>query len=311
MNLENIPQFDPIRVEDTGQPERAGGSFIELDVMSISRLFSLSNIKLSITKNFLEFYEYSIPLKQKKHTVGVKKIPQVSFKSKHNKKSFHLLRSLLFANFSQFDKFITLTFRDTRKFNISSLSDCNERKVRFLKKMALTCKDFKYIIVPELHPSRRYKNRKVWHYHLICNAPYMKPKAYQRLWPHGFSYVNAISSLRGGLSGSLFYVSKYISKNCNQGASLGARRFYASNNLDRPKIFRDPSCLQPKMDIISQGVKPLFTSSYLTPFNGTCYYSAYKIDRIEAYYYPLTRKPKADRISPNFNNGQTKFPLVC
>ena len=83
------------------------------------------------------------------------------------------VRRLLCCNFSDKDKFFTLTFEN----NETDIQKCDKEFKKFIQRLKYTykLKDFKYLAVIE------FQERGAVHYHIICNLPYVPQKELQEL----------------------------------------------------------------------------------------------------------------------------------
>ncbi|MFA5770487.1 MAG: hypothetical protein WC894_03270 [Patescibacteria group bacterium] len=277
----------------------ADSRMIELDYSVISQYadrqistLEQSIYKVLITGEFIEVSSYQFPIRLH---IQRSKIARDSssdrleeYQKVSNRKSFSTLRSLIFGNFSIFDKFITLTFKDTEKFDIRDLTYCNFRKERFVKKLKEIKPDLKYIIVPE------YQKRGAVHYHILCNLQYIPKGLFKKYWIYGFSSIDAIKEL----DKSLFYLTKYISKNTYIAEFKGRRRFYASKNITRPiSLYGEPARLIAYQLYFK---KPICSYSSETEWLGSISYRGYRVPRgqFSIYYIPETSNEKFTIIDP-------------
>ena len=155
-----------------------------------------------------------------------------------------------YAQSNKWDWFVTLTFRRDLKFDVKDYDSVVRKLTGWLHDQRKKCPDLKYLFVPEKH-----KNG-AWHFHgLIANADKLSftdsrrvavgNKAYLRTennkeyetiynmdnWKYGFSTATKIVSSSKASS----YICKYITKDVIR-HSERRRRFYASNNLDKPVV---------------------------------------------------------------------------
>ncbi len=155
-----------------------------------------------------------------------------------------------YAQSNQWDWFVTLTFRRDLKFYATDYDGAVKKLTGWLHDQRKKCPDLKYLFVPERHIDG------AWHFHgLLANADALTftdsgrvaigDKAYIRTeenkdhetiynmdnWRYGFSTATKI----GSSSKASSYICKYITKDVIR-HSERRRRFYPSNNLDKPVV---------------------------------------------------------------------------
>ena len=131
---------------------------------------------------------------------------------------------------NKFDLWLTLTF-DPQKIDSYSFSDVMDVTRKYFYKIKRICKDFSYIIVPELHSSGRV------HIHsLVTNCSALElclsnvsNKVYNvTSWEWGWSTaIRVYSSTRIKLA---LYVTKYVTKNTRK---IFGKYYWSSQNLQR------------------------------------------------------------------------------
>jgi len=305
----NIKMIDFKNTNQTpGYLRGSADNTIELDYSVISQysnrqLFGKkleeSIYKVTITGEFIEMSSYENPIKlnipRNKIVRDCSSERYPEYRQNSNSKSFNTLRSLIYGNFSIYDKFITLTFRDTDKFNIKDLTACNFRKERFIKKLKEIKQNIKYIIVPE------YQKRGAVHYHILCNLNYVPKDLFKKYWSYGYSSISAI----GELNKSLFYLTKYITKNSQSDEFKGRRRFYASNNIIRPiAIYGEPARLIVEKLYLR---KPVYSYSIKSEWLGEICYRGYLVPygQFNIYYIPKKSNENIKIADPDLK----KLPL--
>lgn len=77
------------------------------------------------------------------------------------------------------------------------------------------------------------------HFHALFNIKKIEHKTFERLWGNGFVFISKVSSSQGKLS-AIRYIVKYMTKGIEEQINIGIksrqRLFFASNNLDKPKV---------------------------------------------------------------------------
>lgn len=176
------------------------------------------------------------------------------------------LKRLAFLNFSENDKFITLTFNNEQIFDINNLRECLPFYQKFLRRLRIKYKKLKFITVPE------FQKRGAVHYHVLCNIPNVYQEEMHKLWPYGFSKVLAVEST----THLAFYLSKYLRKRFDDPRKQGHRLFYTSRGLERPKILYGPYA-----EAITNKLKRdhsndvQYETNYETEHNGTVEYKQF------------------------------------
>lgn len=105
-------------------------------------------------------------------------------------------------------KFMTLTFKD----EITDIKEANKKFTDFLKRLSYNLfgirkNVIKYLAVPEL------QDRGVWHFHVILfNCPYVLQKDLEKVWGHGYVFINALKRKDGKRDIDGVYVAQYITK---------------------------------------------------------------------------------------------------
>lgn len=189
------------------------------------------------------------------------------------------IRRLVQNNFDNVGKLLTLTFKDTNKFNVTSLSDCVDRYQYFIKKLRSKYPDVKYLSVPEFQDKN---GRGAVHFHSVIDLPFVPVSELRKLWRYGFIKINKIYSPEFvGI-----YVAKYLSKNAGDKRFEGHRAFYASNNLVQPVIRYDDALdhkIEHKIEALeAKGITPSFTNSYYSDWCGKVTYKSYNLYQLPA-----------------------------
>src|SRR5690606_22859558 len=126
-----------------------------------------------------EIYEYEIPIRFNHGNKGRKQLDADEiidilthperyqsrgdeYKKRNVIKAKNNLRRLAQANFDHSSKFLTLTFANTKKFDITCLTDCHYRLEYFIKTLRDKFTYLKYLAVPEFQDKN---GRGAVHYH--------------------------------------------------------------------------------------------------------------------------------------------------
>lgn len=134
---------------------------------------------------------------------------------------------LAMCNFTEKDKFLTLTYNDLQNFDIKNIQESNKRFTLFIRRLRRRYSILKYLAVIEFQD----KKRKAVHYHLIYNLPFVHWSILKKLWSHGDINIRRPNDMRH----ITFYIPKYFNKNINDIRFKGHRSFMYSKNLIKPK----------------------------------------------------------------------------
>ena len=193
-----------------------------------------------------------------------------------SKKRGEIVRRLINSNFDCDDsKFVTLTFAENDKFDITDVKSCNKEYDKFIKRLKRRYSDVKYVTVIE------FQKRGAVHYHMICNLPFVKKKELAELWGLGFVKINKISHVDNVGA----YVSKYMSKEVADERLKGLRGYNASKNLERPvelKTWSDGNKVVNEVcDLYIKNKKPVYSAKYTGDKIGQVAYAQYNLKKIK------------------------------
>ncbi len=136
------------------------------------------------------------------------------------------------ANFSDWETFITLTFKD----NVTDIKAANKQFRYFIDKVQRVKKDFKYLCVPE------FQERGAAHYHLLTNIKIDDSKLmfkqednkkfiHIKYWNLGH---NRVDKIKGDAKKIIGYIAKYMTKDIDK-RLFNRHRYFYSRNLKQPK----------------------------------------------------------------------------
>lgn len=195
----------------------------------------------------------------------------------------NLTRRLALMNFSNGDKFITLTF-DPKKFKIKKdLYDLNfvDKKFKdFILRFNYRFKTkLKYIAVREQHKSGQL------HFHMLCDwktdfeseeeIRYWERYLGTEVWKHGFVDIKTVDHIDNVGA----YLIKYMTKNLSIELYKGKKVYLCSKGLKRPDVYRGE---QAKAIINFYNLnqkKEVFTNSYESEYLGFINYKEYNLNR--------------------------------
>lgn len=252
-----------------------GGSRVIRDGIRLDNTVTIPTIdnryKAVVSGKLVELYIFEKPLllnrKGKKHR-SLFSIRSNEYRERTAYRgSFHI-RRLLYASFTEYSKFITLTFRDTDSFDIFDLKVCNRFKSEFIAKLKRNLKkNLKYVVVPE------FQKRGAVHYHIICDLPFLEKEHIAKLWPHGFLDVRAIPNI----DKQAYYLSKYISKNRIDPRFEGNKTYFTSRGLAKPTTIYGHH-VKPLVEHIKQNhLHVTRHGSFDSKFNGKAIFSEYHL----------------------------------
>lgn len=279
-------------------------SLLDNIVISNEREIFNSRIKIVVSGKIVEAYEYEYPVwlsgsfmrqplpehmtKSKARRDDIsdeeRSLRTEQYQQRRVSRAKTRMRRLIQSNFDQAGKFLTLTFRDTDKFDINSLSDCNKRKTYFLTQLRKSYPDVKFVAVPE------FQKRGAVHYHLILDLPYVPIDELRVMWQYGFVRINKIYN--PAKVGS--YIAKYLAKNVEDPRFKKHRCFSSSKNLDQPKVHYGNHLNQVVDEFGKLGIDPVFEITYASQNCGMIKFRQYN-------FYKQSLSPAQKEIE--FNGG--------
>lgn len=190
----------------------------------------------------------------------------------------NLTRRLALMNFTNGDKFITLTY----KKNMKDLNQADEDFKNFIKRLKY------HFDVPELAyiAVRERQKRGAIHYHLICDwnrefSSHDEIKHYERVlgekvWGHGFVDIKEIDHVDNVGA----YIIKYMTKDLSLELYKGKKLYLCSQGLERPLEYRgdEANVLYGAYDLGQR--KEVFTNSYESEYLGKIVYTEYNLNRL-------------------------------
>lgn len=183
------------------------------------------------------------------------------------------VKRLVFANVNQYDcrdKFITLTFAENEKYELTRerVLGCFKRfKERFKKAYG---SGFEYIAIIE----RGTRGTQRLHIHMVVfGLPFIYKKRLEKIWEYGFIKINQTQDTDGAVD----YILKYLEKTLEDNYIEKGKRFYfTSKGLKRPReLYYDDFDFQMYMNTKDVGIK-LYDVQFSNEFVGNCYYTKYK-----------------------------------
>lgn len=147
---------------------------------------------------------------------------------KRQKKRRDMVRRYVTNNFDEKSKFITLTFKDTEKFDIKDVKACNREYKKFIQRLNRhTGQKARYVTVIEFQDKNE---RGAVHYHMVTDVTYISNKKLSELWGNGFVRINKIKHVDN--LGA--YVVKYMNKDTEDERLKGLKAYNISKGLNKP-----------------------------------------------------------------------------
>lgn len=144
------------------------------------------------------------------------------------RRSRNSIRRIVNSN-PQLNKFLTLTSKMT---DVKQSNNCFNR---FIERMKDRFPEFQYFAVLEFQKDVDYFGKKkekggAVHYHLLCNLRYVESNSLAKIWGHGFIKIKRVDQIKN--LGQ--YLSKYLQKDMFDKRMFGKKKFFHSQDLDRP-----------------------------------------------------------------------------
>lgn len=244
------------------------------------------NHKIIKSGNVIDYYEYENPVfyntPPKKKGAG-SEFKEVDRSDEYKKRNIFKTRNRIIrlanTNFKIGNKFLTLTFKDTDKFDVTNIEECNERKTSFMKKLKGKYPNLKYLVRLEFQDKF---DRGAIHYHIICNLPYVHHTKLTKLWGHGSIDIEKIDNYKK--LGP--YIAKYLTKNLDDKRLDNHRVFSYSQNLKNPTTHIGPLVPDLLKVIERMGVQPSYQAEYQSDYHGKVKFKRYNLANLK------TRKGK-------------------
>lgn len=240
----------------------------------------LTRTRVILSGYFIEAYQYEKPIKlnrrppQENNVIReelleeTKKVRREEYRKRTKTRVIGMVQRLVESNFNRESIFLTLTFNNQNKFDITDLKVCNLKVHGFMIKLKEESANLKYLIVPE------FQKRGAVHYHLIINRPFIEKRLIQKFWKYGFIKVKDIYYLEG--IGN--YFTKYLTKNSDDERLFGKRSFFTSKNFRRPKTAYGEYAEKIIDRLKERNINPYYKKSYQSEYNGVVQYGKYHIE---------------------------------
>lgn len=228
--------------------------------------------KIIKSGSLVETYDYEKPIRygsQSRKQNHIPRKPAQRIEEYNNKtiiRAINRVRRLTHLNFTEHDKFLTLTFNNDQRIDINNLQECLPYFQKFIRKLRKRYPNLLYICVPE------FQKRGAVHYHVLCNIPYIQKADLQQLWLYGFSKPKAIKST----TNLALYLCKYLTKRFKANKKKGHKLFYSSRGLKQPIVLYGDQATQVSHQLFNRrSVNLRLSYSYQTERNGATTYVQY------------------------------------
>ena len=180
------------------------------------------------------------------------------------------LRRLVLSNFSNEDKFLTLTFRDGSVSDVRDVPECNAAFDRFLKRLRRKYGNVRYCRAIEFQDGN---GRGAVHYHCIIGLPYVPYKELTDIWQNGNIDITAIDHVDNVGA----YISKYMAKDLDDPRLAGKKAFTTGGDLVKPiKVYGSDA---KDINAMLEQKKEVFANTYVSEYQGNISYTEYNMNR--------------------------------
>lgn len=235
--------------------------------------------KYIVTNGIIEVYKYQSlnTMGNGGNLEGDGEFKEQNYKLTQRKRRNNL-RRLITMNFDSQSKFVTLTFKDSEKFDITSVKACNNEFKLFIQRLKyqLEIPDLKYVAVIEFQDKN---DRGAVHYHMVCNLPFVEKDRLSEIWDNGFLKITAIDKVDNVGA----YIVKYMTSDLDDTRLQGLKAYNASRGLKRPVEAvswkrQDLTEINNIIERINEK-SPSYQSQYESEFNGQIDYLQYNFNR--------------------------------
>jgi hypothetical protein len=249
-SIQTKPEAKSAGVTVPGRPASGAVAplFLGLFVLTLYQKVMLTreSQKIIISGSMVELLDFRVPLEppKKQQSVALHKDDMnqgFEYDESHpfdvsSSRAKRQLKRLAHANYGRYGerlKVITYTFKD----NITDLTQAHELWRKYIQRLNyMVGKEVQYVAVTE------FQKRGAIHYHAIFfNFPYIKNlhDKHDKLWGYGMVKIDTKNS-SGGLPAVVRYLTKYMTKNFDDPAMLGRKRYLRSKGLFNPIQIDDP-----------------------------------------------------------------------
>lgn len=189
------------------------------------------------------------------------------------------IRQLITTNFDCHSKFVTLTFDNSRDFDIKDVKQCNAAYKLFILRLKYKFPELKYLAVLEFQDKN---DRGAVHYHMICNLPYISKKELSEIWDNGFLKINAIDKVDNVGA----YVIKYMNKDIDDDRLQGLKAYNCSQGLTQPYELKSWDArisddeLRKQLYALMNEMPPSYATTYESDNAGKIEYKQFNLSKL-------------------------------
>lgn len=213
--------------------------------------------KLILCKNYVEEITYKKPISYGRHRIilddyCVDILKEDSKRSVHNNIRVNAqIRRMVNMNFSESDKFLTLTYAgiwvDVKKSNYEFKKFV--QRLRFYLKKNFNFIGLKYFAVVEFQNDYYFKHSELKkaqggnvHYHLICNLPDIDVGVITKeIWGNGYCWISKVRKVKNI---GAYFAKHNLKYNQDELVKLaGEKKYFCSRNLEKPIIYIDENLI--------------------------------------------------------------------
>lgn len=228
--------------------------------------------KVIVSGDIIEIYDYDVPILEgfnikDYHDCGrsfeASEEDKLSNREKVLNRARRDVRRLINCNIEDCSKFVTLTFAE----NIVDLKVANYEFKKFRQKLERYLKHkLKYISIVE------FQKRGAIHYHVVMfNVPYIKNSILKEIWGNGFVRINKIDNVDNVGA----YVTKYMTKDCNDDRLIGEKMYFTSRGLSKPIEIKEKERVD-NLAVALPSSALVYQNEYQSEYNKT-YYKQYNM----------------------------------
>lgn len=185
------------------------------------------------------------------------------------------IRQLVCSNFDSGSKFVTLTFDNSRDFDITDVQACNKYFKQFIQRLRYRYADLQYLAVIEFQDKN---GRGAVHYHMICNLPFIKKNELADIWRAGFVKINRIDKVDNVGA----YVIKYMCKDTEDTRLCGENAYMHSKGLKEPVTvctWKGDKQVWREIHNTLESESPTYSAKYMSDNAGEIQYMQYNFNR--------------------------------
>ena len=192
------------------------------------------------------------------------------------RKRRNTVRQTITNNFDAGDRFVTLSYANTDRIDITNPLETNKDFTNFVKRLKRSVNVSHGLAVIEFQD---LNGRGAVHYHLIIKGDYIPATTLRQLWGHGHVKINQIKHVDN--IGA--YVIKYMHKDMDDQRLQGKRAYLTFGDLTKPETLRSWKTEDRKrledIDAMLKEKSPVYSSQYTSDQCGTITYLQYNVNK--------------------------------